>query len=108
MTERARIVAGFFGTFPAERATVFLIPVNGRDGVLFGNLLPQSAPAIALRVGTQVTPAALRDDWILIHELFHLGVPSFLREGKWFDEGLATYFEPILRARAGILSEQQL
>jgi predicted metalloprotease with PDZ domain len=44
----------------------------------------------------------------LIHELFHLGVPSFYEEGKWFDEGLATYFEPILRARAGMLSELEL
>jgi hypothetical protein len=108
VAERARVVADFYGTFPAERTTLFVVPVHGAVEVVFGNLLPQSAPAIALKVGTKVTPLALHRDWILLHELFHLGVPSFFREGKWFDEGLATYFEPILRARAGMLSEQQL
>ena len=37
-----------------------------------------------------------------------MGVPSFYKEGKWFDEGLATYFEPILRVRAGLLTEAEL
>lgn len=108
VSKRAEAVARFYGTFPAERTTVFVVPVEGRDGVLFGNLLPQSAPAIALRIGARTTPAALEKDWILLHELFHLGVPSFHREGKWFDEGLATYFEPILRVRAGFSTEREL
>jgi hypothetical protein len=38
---------------------------------------------------------------VLVHELFHVGTPSFIGEGKWYDEGLATYFEPLIRARLG-------
>lgn len=44
---------------------------------------------------------ALQRDWVLVHELFHLGVPSFWRERRWLDEGLATYCEAVLRTRAG-------
>ena len=70
--------------------------------MVFGKLLPESAPGIVLWIGSQADQTALRDDWVLVHELFHIGVPSFNREGKWFDEGLATYFEPIIRVRAGL------
>jgi hypothetical protein len=100
--ERAEAVAAFYRGFPAPHTLVTVVPVPGRAEVVFGKLLPESAPGIVLWVGSEAGGAALRDDWVLVHELFHIGVPSFNREGKWFDEGLATYFEPIIRVRAGL------
>ena len=105
---RARVVSSFYGRLPAERVVVFLLPIPDRRGVVFGKLLPESAPGIVLLLGEQSDEEDLERDWILIHELFHVGVPSFYKEGKWFDEGLATYFEPILRVRAGISTEVEL
>lgn len=102
---RAEAVAAFYGGFPGERATVMVLPKPGRTDVVFGKLLPESAPGVVLLVGSEARGAALNDDWVLVHELFHIGVPSFDREGKWFDEGLATYFEPIIRVRAGLYDE---
>ncbi len=104
----ADAVADFYGRFPAGRALVLLVPVKGRDRVVFGKLLPQSAPGIALLVGEHTTQAALNRDWYLVHELFHIGFPSFQEEAKWLDEGSATYFEPIIRARAGHLTELEV
>jgi hypothetical protein len=102
---RAEAVAAFYGEFPAARALVAAVPIDSRGRVRFGKLLPESAPGVVLLVGTRVTDEELAADWVLVHELFHIGVPSFYREGKWFDEGLATYFEPLVRARAGLLDE---
>jgi hypothetical protein len=90
------------------RASVMVIPAPGRESVLFGKVLPESEPAVALVVGQRATKQKLYGDWILIHELFHLGFPSFYAEGKWLDEGLATYYEPIIRVRAGMYSEREL
>ncbi len=104
----ADAVAKFYGRPPAPHTAVFVIPVPGAEHVVFGKLLPESAPGIAVLVGEHAKAGALLDDWVLVHELFHVGVPSFYREGKWFDEGLATYFEPVIRARAGLLSEAEL
>jgi hypothetical protein len=101
----ARAVAAFYGRFPAARALLLLIPVSGRDQVIFGRLLPQSAPGVALLLGEHTLETSLYQDWVLVHELFHIGFPSFHDEAKWLDEGSATYFEPIIRARAGYLSE---
>lgn len=106
--DSARAVGDFFRRFPVPRVHVTVIPVPGREGVLFGKVLPESAPGVVLLVGEHTKREKLYQDWILVHELFHLGVPSFSGEGKWFDEGLATYYEPIIRARAGWRSEQSV
>lgn len=104
----ARAVADFWGGFPVERALLVVIPVRGREGVLFGKVLPESAPGIALLVGQHTPADRLYDDWVLVHEIFHLGFPSFNGEGKWLDEGLATYYEPLIRARQGWKSEESV
>ena len=108
VADSARAVADFWHGFPVPRVQITVIVVPGRDRVVFGKVLPESAPGIALLVGENTPRQALYQDWILVHELFHLGVPSFSGEGKWFDEGLATYFEPIIRARAGFISEESV
>jgi hypothetical protein len=104
----ARAVAQFYGRFPVPRTVLGVLPVLDRDDVVFGKVLPESSPGIVLLVGERASKRALYDEWMLVHELFHLGFPSFDKEGKWLDEGLATYFEPIIRARAGFISERQV
>jgi hypothetical protein len=108
IAKSADAVRDFYGTFPVPRASVMVLPVPGRDSVVFGKVLPESEPAVALLVGQHAPAKALQADWILVHELFHLGFPSFFDEGKWLDEGLATYYEPIIRVRAGLYSEAEL
>ena len=104
----ANAVRDFYGAFPVPRASLTVLPIPERDSVLFGKVLPESEPGIALLLGQHAPRKALYSDWILVHELFHLGFPSFFEEGKWLDEGLATYYEPIIRVRAGLYSEQEL
>ena len=108
ITKSARAVRDFYRAFPVPRASITVIPTPGRDSVVFGKVLPESEPGIALLVGQHAPRKALYSDWILVHELFHLGFPSFFDEGKWLDEGLATYYEPIIRVRAGLYTEAEL
>ena len=108
IAKSADAVHGFYRAFPVPRASVTVIPTPGRDSVVFGKVLPESEPGVALLVGQHATHKALYSDWILVHELFHLGFPSFFEEGKWLDEGLATYYEPIIRVRAGLYTETEL
>ncbi len=103
----AQAVARFWGGFPVPRATLFVVSVAARRRALFGKLLPASGPGVVLLLGADSEADDLANDWILVHELFHLGVPSFSGEGRWLDEGLATYFEPLIRARSLGLSEQE-
>ncbi len=106
--DSANAVATFWHGFPVPHAMVTLIPVRDRDRVVFGKVLPAGGPGVVIMLGEHAQADELHRDWVLVHELFHLGFPSFFREGKWLDEGLATYYEPIIRARAGWISEEAL
>jgi hypothetical protein len=108
LSDAARAVAEFWRGFPVRHALVVLVPVRGRSGILFGKVLPESAPGIVILAGQHSDPSAFHRDWIVVHELFHLGFPSFQDEGKWLDEGLATYYEPLIRARAGWQTERDV
>ena len=102
-----RELGRLFGRFPGD-ATLFVVPIPGKSDVVFGSVRSLSGASVALLVGDQLTAAATHDDWVLVHELFHLGTPTFVGEGRWLEEGMATYYEPIVRARAGWLSERDL
>lgn len=108
VAEAERGVIDFFERPPATRTLVVLAPIPGLYGVLFGKMLPASGPGVVVILGEHVTPPELHADWILVHELFHAGTPSFVDEGKWYDEGLATYYEPLIRARLGWYREADL
>jgi predicted metalloprotease with PDZ domain len=41
---------------------------------------------------------------VLTHELVHLALPTLPRRHNWLAEGIATYVEPIARARVGAIS----
>jgi predicted metalloprotease with PDZ domain len=103
----ASCVARFFGRFPVD-VTVFVVPVKGADEVVFGRVMSLSGASVVLLFGTETNPASAHGDWVVVHELFHLGTPSFVGEGHWLEEGLATYYEPVLRARAGWMREADL
>ena len=48
------------------------------------------------------------EDWVTTHEMVHLAFPSVAEEHHWSEEGLATYVEPIARARIGELSAKKV
>ncbi len=100
----AERVASLYGRFPVD-ATVFVVPVPGADEVVFGRVMSLTGASVVLLFGDQARPADAHSDWVVMHELFHLSSPSFVGEGHWLEEGLATYYEPVLRARAGWISE---
>jgi hypothetical protein len=64
--------------------------------------------SIAIDVGANASRRTLRDDWVLVHEMIHVALPDLAGPQHWFEEGLATYIEPVARARAGILPPERL
>jgi predicted metalloprotease with PDZ domain len=107
LRDAAGCVASLYGRFPVD-ATVFVVPVQGADEVVFGRVMSLSGASVALLFGSQTQASFEHDDWVVVHELSHLGTASFMGEGHWLEEGLATYYEPILRERAGWMTERQL
>jgi hypothetical protein len=104
----ARCVSTLYGRFPVDDATIFIVPVAGADEVVFGKVLSLAGSSVVLLAGDAMKASDARRDWVLVHEMFHLGFPSFRGEGRWLGEGLATYYEPILRARSGMAEEAKV
>jgi hypothetical protein len=99
----ARAVTAYFGRFPVERARVYItVTERGRvsDGVTYG----EHGAHITVSVGRNATVDDLYSDWVLTHEMVHLGFPSVDRSHHWIEEGIATYVEPIARAAIGVLT----
>jgi hypothetical protein len=97
----------FWARSPTEGGLVLLIP-SPRGGVPFGRVLSLGGAVVTVLVGTQATPQDLYDDWVLVHEFIHLGSPLMRDTGAWLNEGIATFYEPVLRARAGWKSEDDV
>jgi hypothetical protein len=78
-------------------------PGNPTRGVTLGD----TGPAVLVRAASGLTAAATRDDWVVTHELLHVSQPSLSREHLWLSEGMATYVEPVVRARAGLVTDEK-
>lgn len=105
VAEGARAVSLYWGQFPMPGALVLLAISGGRRGG-GGKTLAGGGGTVALRVGARATLASLERDWVLVHELAHLGFPSVPRQHLWAQEGIASYVEPFARVRAGLLDER--
>lgn len=102
----AEAVADLYDGFPQPYTQVFILPSAGSD-VVFGRVTRGGGATVNLLTGRRARPEDLARDWIAVHEMIHLGFPILKREAAWLYEGIATYYGPVLRARAGLLSESQ-
>jgi hypothetical protein len=101
----ARAVKSYYGRASIRRALVLIVPKPGR-GVGFARTLGNGGASVVANVGLETTPADFAESWALIHELLHVSFPTLPRENAWLGEGMATYVEPLIRARRGMLSSE--
>lgn len=104
----AASVKTYFGRFPANHLNLRIRAVGG-DRVRFGRSSPTDGGTIMLLIGRHAKPDTLDSDWTLTHEMVHLAFPATKGDNHdWLGEGMATYVEPIARAQAGYLGQDEL
>jgi hypothetical protein len=111
LDECARAALTAFGRFPLREASVRIrqVPRRGRDPspVPWGQTQRSDGVWVLLYVREDASLAGLRADWTAVHELSHLFHPYLGDEGRWLAEGLASYYQNVLRARAGLLDADE-
>lgn len=115
----SRAVLSAYGRLPLADVQVLMLPVNSLGfaqravtavaarPVHFGQSIRGEGNALELLVDPRRPAAEFDADWIAVHELSHLMHPYLGDRGSWLAEGLATYYQNILRARAGLLTSVQ-
>jgi hypothetical protein len=99
----AAAVCGYYGQFPVRHFSL-LVKLEGRTGVHSGTTFPRGEGFTRISVGPRTTVAALKNDWMMTHEMIHLAFPSMADSHHWIEEGISTYVEPVARVQAGQLS----
>jgi hypothetical protein len=94
----ADAVIGYYGRFPVPAVEILVAPRPGHP-------VNAGSEHGGRRIIIHLDPGATRDDlhrdWMLTHEMFHLGFPSLNRDYHYMEEGLSDYLEPLARARKG-------
>lgn len=94
--------------YPVERLAVRLQAVDaGGDAIAFGRVRRSAIPALEFHVDPHADLDALNADWRGFHEAAHLLIPFPGNRDIWFTEGLASYYQYLLQARAGVIGEDQ-
>jgi len=107
--ESVAIVSETCGRFPVPLLELTIQPRGRERGIRDGTTRSLSDRAeIEVGVGGRAGERALERDWVLVHEMLHLSIPNLPPMQHWFEEGLATYLEPLARARGGKCSETEV
>lgn len=103
--EAARATLSVAGRFPLDEARVEIRQRRGRadSPVPWGQTLRRDGVSVLLYVREDARLPELRADWTAVHEFSHLFHPFLGGEGRWMAEGLASYYQNVLRARAGLM-----
>ena len=102
-----RAVTTYYTKYPVPQVAI-AVHIQDGEGVHSGRTFGWEHAHISISVGRLTTGAGFADDWTITHEMVHLAFPSVPEKHHWIEEGLATYVEPIARARAGDLLPQKV
>ncbi len=108
LSSALRAASTMYGRFHCPRIHLAIVPVGpGSRPVGFGLVRRGGGPSVMLFVHENADAEALAMDWTVVHELSHLGLPRMFQEDRWIAEGFATYYQEVLRARAGLIEPEQ-
>jgi len=96
------------GSFPQPKVQVLIIP-NGKLGRYgtFGQVLRGGGLATIFYINENSSLQEFRNQWTATHEFSHMLLPYISSRDRWLSEGLASYYQNVLRARDGRLSATQ-
>ena len=99
-----------YGYWPRENWLITVAPVSGAsdDPIPWAQVHRDDVDSVEFFTNGKATTDELKQAWTGYHELAHLLIPYRGWGDAWFSEGLASYYQNILQARAGILTEQEM
>ena len=99
-----------YGHWPKQRWQVFVAPVSASasDPIPWAQVHRGQPDRVEFFTAANASVEQLKQAWTGYHEFAHLLIPYKGSGDAWFSEGLASYYQNLLQARSGVISEQQM
>jgi hypothetical protein len=100
-----------YGHWPDRRWQISVDPADAAsasDPIPWAQVHRGEVNRVEFFTATTASADELRRAWTSYHELAHLLIPYRGWGDAWFSEGLASYYQNILQARMGLISERQM
>ena len=100
-------LAGVYGRWPRDSWRVEVTPISlySDDPVPWAQVNRGDPDTVSLYIDAMASEEKLRSNWTAYHEFSHLLIPYRGWGDMWFSEGLASYYQNLLQARAGFMDE---
>lgn len=97
-----------YGRLPQSRIHVLIYPSSSERNEPFpwASVLRGGGATAQFWVKPALPQQRFEGDWTPVHELVHLTLPFVNQTQPWLTEGIATYYQNVLRARSGSLSQK--
>lgn len=104
----AESIVALYGHYPLVDPQIVVFPIGSYDSAVPWGEVQRDGGSVANLYVDQTRPLKeLIGDWTLIHELSHMIHPYLDMSGRWLTEGIATYYQNVLQARVGTLTEKK-
>lgn len=96
------------GPIPFSNVQVFVFPnARARQPVPVAYVTRGGGPTLHMMINQRRAMKEFYNDWTATHELSHLFLPFIEPEDAWFYEGLASYYQYVVRARTGAIDQTE-
>lgn len=103
-----KLLDAAYGRLPVPHLQVLLVPMRKqREAIPWGQVYRGGLGGIHFFIDPEREWAEFASNWVIAHELTHLLHPYLGTDARWLSEGLASYQQQALRARAGQISESE-
>ncbi len=106
----AAALRGVYGHWPTRYWQIAIVPTSASraDPIPWAQVRRYPTTRVEFFTSASATAEELQGAWTGYHELAHLLIPYQGSGDSWFSEGLASYYQNILQARVGLLSEREM
>lgn len=107
LNEAASSVSTVTGNFPQQNVQILLVGIGEqRQAMPWAQVMRGGGIAGHFFIDQNRPLNEFSSDWTPTHELSHMLLPFVSSNDRWLSEGLASYYQNVLRARDGRLSER--
>ena len=108
ISKEAGMVQSVIGKFAYPHVQITMVPnARARTPAPQAYVTRGGGPAVHLMINQRRPQEEFTADWTATHELSHLFLPFINPDDAWLYEGVASYYQNVIRARFGLMSQEE-